>query len=117
MWNGHATVPNRRLQKSRTQCDFGLRGFQFERRIPRATVGAIETRSQRMRVAERRIDDGRVRDSGEQLLWSDARQASTLSMTPIVCHVVQFDNRTQVRRVVRNQRKNTVAPVKVPRRD
>jgi hypothetical protein len=64
--------------------DLGLRRLELEAGGPGAAIGAVEAAAERMRVAERAVDDVRAGDTEDQLLQSDAGKALMLRQQPIV---------------------------------
>src|SRR5206468_6211350 len=70
--------------------------FQLERGIPRAALGTVEPRTQRMRMAEGRVDDGRVRHAEHELVRADVWSAARLGQQPVVRRLIQIKDFPQV---------------------
>ena len=97
--------------------DFGLRRLEREAGVPRAAIGAVEAAAERMRMAERGVDDVRAGDAEDQLLDADAGEPLVLGQQAIVGRRVELEDGLQVLVVVRDAHEDGLAAGRVPRRN
>ncbi len=95
--------------------DLGLRRLDDEARVPRAAIGAVETAAERMRVAERGVDDVAAGDAEHQFLDADAREPLVLRQQAIVGRGIELVDRLQVVVVFGDADKDGLSAGRVPR--
>jgi hypothetical protein len=78
--------------------------------------GAGEARTERMRVAERRVDHRRQRHGRDQLVDADAGQQPALGDQAIVGRVVELEDRGEVALVVGDAHEHALAARRGARR-
>ncbi len=88
--------------------DFGLRGAQLEGRVPGAAIGAVEARAERMRVAERRVDDVIRGHAEDELVRADIGPALVLRQQPVVCRLLQVKDGAEIVVTVGDPREDTL---------
>ena len=74
-----------------------LRRSQLKSRIPCAAICVIETAAQRMRVGEGSVDNSRVRYAGNQFVWTDSGQQSTLGKHSFIGHAAERNEILELR--------------------
>lgn len=97
--------------------DFSLGGLQLEGGVPGTALGTVEPPPERVGMREGGIDDAVVRHAENELVHADAGQPVVLGEQPVVGGVVEVENFSQMRIVVRNAGEDARAAIAVFRRD
>src|SRR5882724_537311 len=97
--------------------DFGLRCLNLKSRIPGAAVGAVETAALRMCMTERGVNDPKIRHPEDKFMDADSGQQIVFCKQPVIGGIVEVEDVLQMRIIIGDAHKNTVAPLAAFRED